>query len=327
MRVPRIADAVNGKVRVSRLSSGSGIPSWSIAVFAHNEAGRIEAALGSIAKAAGGRDVEVFVLVNGCTDSTVDRVRASAAIVPNLWLVEIDLADKANAWNAYVHDVVPPERAKEIETYFFMDGDVTLEPGALSLLASALSEVPSANAAGGMPATGRDRDAWRQRMITNGTLAGNFYALRGSFVQRLRERHVRMPVGLIGEDFLVSWLVASEVGRHDGREESAQCVFHTDAQFSFRSLSPWRWRDYRTYLRRKWRYTCRALQHQMLVHLLNETGLEGMPHDVEELYRKGPLPSRLRWVGRDTPLRLLAVLRIRSFRRPATKGLTSGRDT
>jgi hypothetical protein len=208
-----------------------------------------------------------------------------------------------------------------------MDGDVTLEPDALRLLASALDKVPNANAAGGMPATGRDRDAWRQRMTTNGTLAGNLYALRSSFVQRLRERRVRMPVGLIGEDFLVSWLVGMDAGAQGGPKESTQCVFHTDAQFSFRSLSPWRWRDYRTYLRRKWRYTCRALQHQMLVLLLNETGLEGMPHDVEELYRKAPLPSRLRWVGRDTPLRLLAVLRIRSFRRPATKGLTSGRDT
>ena len=72
--------------------------------------------------------------------------------------------------------------------------------------------------------------------------------------------------------------------------------------------------DYRTYLRRKWRYACRALQHQMLVLHLAQNGLQAMPQDVKELYRKAPLPSRLSWVGRDTPLRFLAVLWIRTFR-------------
>lgn len=316
-----------GPAPVSRVSPGPASPRWVIAVFAHNEAGRIRAALESIAAAAGESDVEVFVLANGCTDATVHEVRASGTIVPNLTLVEIGLADKANAWNVFVNDVVTAERAGEIETYFFMDGDVTLEPDALNLLASALDEVPSANAAGGMPATGRDRDAWRQRMVANGMLAGNLYALRGSFVRHLRERQVRMPVGLIGEDFLVSWLVASEPGPRDGQDEGAQCVFHPDARFSFRSLSPWRLRDYRTYLRRKWRYTCRALQHQMLVLHLIRNGLGAMPGDVEELYREAPLPSRLRWAGLDTPMRLLAVLRIRSVRRRATTGQRSGCDT
>lgn len=318
---------ISDGIRVSPLSSEARSPSRAIAVFAHNEGGRIRAALESIAAAAGQTDIEVFVLANGCTDATIAEVRASATIVPNLTLVEIDLADKANAWNVFVNDVVTPERGGEIETWFFMDGDVTLEPDALNLLASALDDVPSAKAAGGMPATGRDRDAWRQRMVANGMLAGNLYALRGSFVRRLRERKVRMPVGLIGEDFLVSWLVASELGRRDGQDESTQCVFHTDAQFSFRSLSPWRLRDYRTYLRRKWRYTCRALQHQMLVLHLIHNGLGAMPSDVEELYREAPLPSRLRWAGLDTPMRLLAVLRIRSVRRRVANDQRSGDDS
>ena len=310
----RETDVMKGDWRVSRVSSRSGNPSWAIAVFAHNEAGRIRAALESIAGAAGGRDVDVFVLANGCADATVDEVFACATTIPNLWLVEIDLADKANAWNLYVHDIIPPARARELKTCFFMDGDVILESDALSLLASALNEFPSAKAAGAMPATGRDRDAWRQRMVTYGMLAGYLYALRGSFVQRLRERSVRMPVGLIGEDFLVSWLVASEIGSNQDLAGGAHCVFHTGAQFSFRSLSVWRWRDYRTYLRRKWRYACRALQHQMLMLHLAQNGLRAMPQNVKELYRKAPLPSRLSWVGRDTPLRFLAVLWIRTFR-------------
>jgi hypothetical protein len=52
----------------------------------------------------------------------------------------------------------------------------------------------------------------------------------------------------------------------------------------------------------------------MLVNVLRARGIAAMPSDVRELYATGPFPSRLRWVGLDTPLRLLAVVWIRSFR-------------
>jgi glycosyltransferase involved in cell wall biosynthesis len=305
-------------VKVTRIASRAGRrPFWSLAVFAHNESGRIGAALQSIVHAAAGMDVEVWVLANGCTDATSDEVRACAALLPDLWLAEIDVADKANAWNVYVHELITPERAGGIETYFFMDGDVRLEPDALGLLAAALNAVPSAKAAGGMPATGRDRDSWRARMVKNGVLAGNLYALRGTFLDRVRQRVIRMPVGLIGEDLFLSWLVATELGQSSGVEDGPQCIFSPEAEFSFRSLSPMRPQDYRTYARRKWRYAVRALQLEMLVNVLRAKGIAAMPSDVHDLYVTGPLPSRLRWVGLDTPLRLLGVLWIRSFRNRA----------
>jgi len=302
-------------VKVTRLASrAGGRPSWSLAVFAHNESGRIGAALQSIVQAAAGADVEVWVLANGCTDATSDEVRGCAAGLPDLWLAEIDVADKANAWNVYVHELITPERAGGIETYFFMDGDVRLESDALGRLASALNTVPSAKAAGGMPATGRDRDSWRARMVKHGTLAGNLYALRATFLDRVRQRGIRMPVGLIGEDLFLSWLVATELGQSSGLEDGPQCIFSPEAEFSFRSLSPMRPDDYCTYARRKWRYACRALQLEMLLTALRARGIAAMPSHVRELYATGPWPSRLRWVGLDTPLRLLAVLWIRSFR-------------
>ena len=300
--------------RLSTISFSGRRPPWAIAVFAYNEAGRIEKALRAIVAASGGAPIEVCVIANGCSDATAAKVRACAALVPDLCLFEIDLADKANAWNAFVHQAFPEQRAEQIETFFFTDGDVTLEPDALPLLAEALAQAPGTLAAGGMPATGRDREAWRRRMTANGMLAGNLYALRGSFVRDLRQRQVCMPVGLIGEDFLVSWLVATRGGRDWPPTREVVCAFHPDAQFSFRSLSPWRLGDYRTYLRRKWRYTLRALQFQMLVNLLAERGFTALPRNVDEIYAEAPLPSRLQWVGFDTPLRTLAVLRIRSIR-------------
>lgn len=302
-------------VKVTRIASRAGRrPSWSLAVFAHNESGRIGAALQSIVQAAAGIDVEVWVLANGCTDATSDEVRACATVLPDLWLAEIDVADKANAWNVYVHELITPERAREIEIYFFMDGDVTLERDALALLASSLEEVPTAKAAGGMPATGRNRASWRARMVRNGTLAGNLYALRAGFVDTVRERRVRVPMGLVFEDSLVSWLVATQFGRTKTVGSNPHSIFCANAEFSFRSLSLLRPADYRLYLRRKWRYTRGGLELQMLLNVLRAQGLAAMPAHVHDLYANGPLPSRLRWVGLDTPLRLLAVLWIRSFR-------------
>lgn len=312
----REGNPATGNFRMSQLSSGSGAARWAIAVFAHNEAKNICAALESIAAAAAGNDITIYVLANGCADETPDRVRQSAETVADLWLLETDLADKAGAWNLFVHEALSERQYEELDICFFMDGDVTLAPDALRLLATALDQEPLAEAAGAMPATGRNRKAWRRRMPLNGMLAGNCYALRNSFVQQVRERKLRMPVGLIGEDFFVSWLVANTVWRGESADDRrVRAVFHEDAEFSFRSLSPWSLSDCRTYMRRKWRYTLRGIQHQMLVLLLTRQGMEAMPSDVEELYDRGPLPSRLVWCGLDTPLRLFAVQRIRARRR------------
>ena len=53
--------------------------------------------------------------------------------------------------------------------------------------------------------------------------------------------------------------------------------------------------------------------------ILFRKGLEAMPAHVSELYVEAALPSRLTWVGLDTPYRLLAVLWIRSYRRRARR--------
>jgi glycosyltransferase involved in cell wall biosynthesis len=305
-------------VRLTRLTGeASPRPPWVVAVFAHNEEVRIRAAIESVVLASDGHPVEIVVLANGCRDGTVREVRACTSLAAHLALVEIDRGDKAGAWNVFIHEALSARGDRAPDVCFLMDGDVTLEPHALPLLASSFDELPSAKAAGGMPATGRDREGWSRRMLVSGMLPGNFYALRGTFVDELRRRNLRMPIGLVGEDFLISWLVGNQLATSGPRDPAPQVGFHPHAKFSFRSLSWAKPADYRLYTRRKWRYTWRALQHRMLTNLLIAQGLSAMPRDVDELYRVAPLPSRLVWVGRDTPLRLAALIAIRR-RRKAT---------
>jgi cellulose synthase/poly-beta-1,6-N-acetylglucosamine synthase-like glycosyltransferase len=303
-------------IRVSQLSAGDSEHSWAIALFAHNCANTIQAALKSAVAAAGDHHVTIYVLANGCSDATINKVRACASSIPNLWLVEIPLADKANAWNIFVHDLLPEERTGTLETWFFMDSDVTLSPDSMKHLTSRLEDAPDAVAAGGMPGSGRDMDAWRRRMVYNSMLAGNFYALRGSFVQKIRKGQIRMPVGLIGEDFFVSWMVSSITWNDEEPTPGKRCVFDGRAEFMFRSLSLFRLPDFKTYLRRKWRYTLRGIQHHMLITLLLEEGLASMPATVNDLYLRAPLPPRRNWAGLlQTPLNLLATRKIKAIRR------------
>ncbi|WP_367847049.1 glycosyltransferase family 2 protein [Rhodoferax sp. WC2427] len=286
---------------------------WSIAVFAHNEAPRIAATLRSIEAAAHGMAVEVVVLANGCQDGTAQVVRDLAAASPHLRVVEIALADKAHAWNEYVHAV-----AATATLHVFVDGDVQLAPGALQALARRLEQVPAAHAVGGLPTTGRDREGWSQRMLSQGTLAGGLYALRGSFVQTLRQRGIRLPQGLVGEDWLVSlWAGRDLQPTAMALDASGYVVFAPEAGFAFRSLSPWRLRDYRTYARRLWRYAQRGVQYEMVWQWLRLRLPESLPPDVRTLYAQAPTPSRLLWTGSvlGSLLRCLAVHQVRRVHR------------
>jgi glycosyltransferase involved in cell wall biosynthesis len=287
------------------------LPPCAVALFAHNEGPNLRAAVESLRAAAGDREIAVAVLLNGCTDNSLAVARQLASEWPAVVPVEIPLADKAGAWNVYVHHVSAGERFARAAVHVFTDGDVRVTPESLQALTQALDEVPRANAAGGMPITGRDRERWRRRMVAGGTLAGALYAVRGSFVARLRAQAIRIPAGLIGEDWLVSWLAGTDLQLAGAPDGTPRLVFCSDAGFSFRSLNPLRPRDHWNYARRLWRYALRGVQFEMLMPLLTRETLGAMPRDVAELYRRGAMPSRLKWVGRNSVLRSLAVQRIR----------------
>ena len=68
------------------------------------------------------------------------------SIISGCWNLKV--ADKAGAWNLFVHEVLSNNRLTGLDICFFMDGDVTLAVDALELLAAALEQVPSAETAG-----------------------------------------------------------------------------------------------------------------------------------------------------------------------------------
>ncbi len=282
-------------------------------VLAHNEERHIVACLDSIFASDRSRTFEVFVMANGCTDRTEQLVREYAAKQPSVHLVSIALGDKCNAWNEFVHRVVPahcPGRP----VYFFMDGDARVVRGSLTALAQALAAKPRAHAAAAVPGSGRNAARDGRELMRDHGLVANLYALRGDFVERLRSAEVRLPLNLEGDDgllgALIKWDLAPERQGFD-LERIEPCA---NASFEFEPVSPFRPASWRMYWKRAVRYGRRGYEFQLLARTLKSRGIAGLPRDITELYA-GAASLRLRWQGVYTLTNLVALGRMRKLAR------------
>ncbi|MEM7225895.1 MAG: glycosyltransferase [Pseudomonadota bacterium] len=287
---------------------------WAVALFAHNVEATVVASLRSLLASAGDHPLVIHVLANGCRDRTEQRVRTFAAEQPAVRLHSIARADKADAWNHYVHELAP-----DVEAHIFADGDVTVSPEALEALTVSLEAEPHLAAVGAMPTSGRSREAWRRRMVRNGALAGGLYALRGTFLARIRAAGLRLPIGFIGEDQLVSLMVREDLGQAAGAPAQARLSFNHHAGFAFRSLSPLRPGDWLRYWRRRRRYRLRGYQMSLLIAWLQQKGWQALPDTVDQLYAWPERLPQLSWHGRETLFAWLALRQMARARRRAKR--------
>ena len=290
-------------------SNSPSVPAWPVMVLAHNEERHITNCLDSIVNAEQGRAFEVFVMANGCTDRTEDIVKQYARRCPQVHCVSIDLGDKCNAWNVFIHDTVPAH-APDSEVYFFMDGDCRAAPGSFSSMANALATDLRAYAASAVPASGRNIDANQKEMLRERGLAAGFYALRGSFVSRLRTLNVRLPLKLEGNDGLIGALARWDLDPQRNQYDDSRILPCADAGFLFESMSPTRLSDWLMYWKRAVRYGRRHYEFKLLAPSLKAKGIAGLPRDITELYgAASSLP--LRWQGLYTLPNWVALSRMR----------------
>jgi hypothetical protein len=180
-----------------------------IAMFAHNEERNIQGAIESVLHCFEKQaefDPVIYVLVNGSTDGTVSIVRDLAARHAAVRLVEIARGDKSDAWNHYVYDVAPRAGA-----HIFMDGDVLMGADAGPELLRVLARAPEALACVAMPTGGRNSRGYQKELIAHPQIWGNLYALKEASLQMFRDKGTRLPVGHIGEDGLIGFLVAKDL--------------------------------------------------------------------------------------------------------------------
>jgi len=265
-----------------------------VMVLAHNEASHIVRCLDSIYRAEPERGFEVFVVANGCTDSTEEVVLTYAKEQPGVNLIQLGIADKCNAWNVYIHDVIP-RRIPGRSVYFFMTGDAQAYPKAFSHLERALDLRSGALAAAAVPFSGRTMHYDRAMIQSKHGLVANLYALKGNFIARLQEQNIRLPLGLEGDDGLIGALVKWDLEPRKDWVES-RIVSCGDAGFTFESLSWRRWLDWKQYWRRRIRYARRRYEVQLLRTRLKTQGIAGLPASVSDLYG-GVDTCRVKWAG------------------------------
>jgi len=157
-------------------------PRARIVVMAHNEERRIATCLSSLPLGTAG--VEAHVIVNGSSDRTAEIARRFAGVDVREYVT----GGKARSWNRFVLDEADPADA-----FVFVDGDAEITPGSVDALLATLDANPHVNAASGLPCNGRGVEAYRQLIRDEHGVFGDLYALRGSFVERLRASTIRLP--------------------------------------------------------------------------------------------------------------------------------------
>jgi len=249
---------------------------YRVAVFARNEASNIAQTLDSIrAAVTDGRALEIRVLINGCTDDTAQVVQAYADQHEGIVGIELPVGDKCNAWNAYLHQHAQPWLSDE-DIHFFMDGDVGASLQALPKMRRLLMDHPQAYAVAGAPMNGRHRKSLTQLMIDRRWIYGGLYAVRGSQLARMREANIRLPLGLCGNDHMISRLLKTNFPKVNDIDEM-RILPQSESGYTFRPLMPWRLEDWQLYRKRRVTY---ALRHEQLLRI-GEQRLDQLPATMD----------------------------------------------
>lgn len=283
-----------------------------VMVLAYNEQAVIGACLDSIFAANPGMAFDVYVMANGCTDGTEDVVRAYATKRPEVRLVSIEVGDKCNAWNVFIHETVPKECPGR-EIYFFMDGDARSGPNALANLAKALREDPHAHAASAPPGSGRNKEKDAHSLVSERALVANLYALRGTFVKRLENEKVRLPLKLEGDDGLLGALIKWDLAPGKSKWDDSRIHPCTDAWFEFDPVPMTNVAEWKKYWRRLIRYGRRRYEFQLLGRRLPRMGLAGLPENIQDIYDEAHGLS-MEWAGIYTLTHALALREMRNVK-------------
>ena len=248
-----------------------------ITVMAHNEAGRIRRCLASLPW--GRADVIIHVVVNGSSDGTAEIARAVADDTNNIVVHEFSEGGKARSWNRFLFDTLDAFHKYHI----FVDGDAEIIPGSIDALVACLEAHPHANAASGLPCNGRRAPHYRQEMEKTHGLFGDLYALRGAFLTVMKEKGIRLPDDLIGDDSLVGAMVKTNLHTEANWQDERVVVCHK-AGFLCEPVSLWSPATLHMQKSRMINYSVRRFQNHIVSEIMRRDGPQGLPRLMRSLY-------------------------------------------
>jgi glycosyltransferase involved in cell wall biosynthesis len=251
---------------------------YSIVMFAHNEEKNIEQSVISAINNTDSNFDQLFVIANGCSDKTIEIMERLLrnSIISRTKLIKIDFGDKCNAWNYYVHSI-----ATSNQVHFFIDADVKFTKGAFAIMFDTLISSNAANAIAGLPFSGRNIDYYRSLVIEKSCLFGNCYGVKFNFIKLIREKEVRLPIGLGWIDSAITKLINSDAGNQH-KTYPGRVTHSMQAGYYFKSLNPIKIDDIKLYINRIARYKLGQLQEVYL----DQLEFEAWPDNTMEINQR-----------------------------------------
>lgn len=153
-----------------------------------------------------------------------------------LWFLPV--ADKARAWNVYLHEICP-----FTDIVYFIDGYVQVAPNSLNNMAIGLYLSKIALAASGVPTMGAQAKKLRETMLTMGGIHGNLYAVYGKVLKNLHRIGFKLPLGLYRGDALLGAVMCFNLNPAKYTWDHKRILICPDATWISPTLKWWRMRD------------------------------------------------------------------------------------
>jgi len=273
-----------------------------ICVMAYNLEKEIYASLTSIVKASKSVEFDIYVMINGCKDKTLQECQKFANIDDRVKPIHIQLGDKSNAWNEFVYNYYDGSSIP-----VFLDGDLTFGDKAIDNIVNYYLNQPQLKAVSSFPwLGGRSSKIWRESLLENHEFTGNLYLLSPTFLNKIKSLKVKLPVGLIGDDSMLGYLSATDVCTNIDSPKTRIGVCQ-DAIFYYPKLNYLKLDDIRLYLRRRVRYSFRKYQQNEIVKNLKKHGPSVMPEKAIDAFVKNPEALTLKYNGLNTLFDWIAI--------------------
>ncbi|MBV5298719.1 MAG: hypothetical protein JZU64_11480 [Rhodoferax sp.] len=298
---------------------------WSLAMFVARETPSVLMRSVAAVLAATRPRMTIEILTNGNTalaqtiaGGLIQGLQIPAAVNLRLW--HIPYGDKANAWNQFLHHIWQDQPLA-----FFVDGYARPRPDALRVLGDAVMGSHCANAGSGVPTIGFSATALRTHMLKNGGFHGNLCCVTGDSIARIKQRGIRLPVGLYRTDSLMETILAYDLDPAINEWDDARVVVHGAASWDTDKLVWWHRSSLLVYWSRQLRQAQGNLEKQAFKDFFDKRQLvpELLPANCREMIEDWMLrcPRLAQATLRGHPLRQRALQRLLQEPNPLPQSL------
>ena len=254
---------------------------WDIAVYVLNEERRLRDCLVRVAASIVGSNSRIVVLLNGSRDGSIDVACKAARDGLPIEIHRIEAGDKSNTINQFLHHIRRPSRAVGA-----VDGYAYIGPRSFPAMLARLDERPDVMATTGVCLNGRTMKLATQATLTKGgQLHGQLHGLRGSFVDRMVARGIRLPVGTYWGDGLLCSMAAHDLDAISQPWVDQRVSGVADATYTIPELSVFKPGDVRRHLRRRVRQMTGRLQTAAIKDLIYRKGYNALPAHADDMVR------------------------------------------